>query len=166
LRNIIGYAKNDVLEIIIGVLLNIVGGVFIGSVYANPGSILFWCGAIGFTCLGIIFEVRVVAKHSYELNQMKKELELARKENLDTIQKMKNQQTLVDTASDELKSTVETIKETKEQLKEMEGKTFSRFSMGSGRPLEDDIDRLHNRLQVVEEKLGISTFLKRRLGRR
>ena len=60
----VGHAKNDSAELTIGIVLNIFGGIFIGSIYGSPFWRLTLLGAISFTVAGIILEVRILAKDS------------------------------------------------------------------------------------------------------
>lgn len=103
MRNLVGHAKNEVIEIIIGVIFNIGGGIFIGAT-ANAFSWFFLSLAITLSVVGIIFDVRVVAKHRHELKQVRDEIRTARKENQDTITKMREQQDVINEAEKQLRN--------------------------------------------------------------
>lgn len=138
MKSILGHSKNESLELIIGIILNILGGIFIGFVLSAPFVIWNWLLAVGFSISGIILEVRVISKHIYEIGEMRKE---------------------VGRSLDLLKQTNTDIQNQKNELEKMGKKTFSGFSSNtSSRPLEDDVQKLHNRLQRIEEYLRILFF--------
>jgi hypothetical protein len=152
LKNFVGHANNEVIEIIIGVICNIVGGIFIGAA-ANQFSWLFLSSAIAFSIAGIIFDVRVVAKHSHELRQVRDEIRFARIENQNTIAKMREQQVVINEATKQLRDMIKSIKEHEKELKEIERKAFSFIgSRSRQKSLEDMIKRLDERLAAVEAK--------------
>jgi hypothetical protein len=160
LKNIVGHSGNDVLELIAGIVLNIVGGTLVGLAVGNLFPVIFGLILIA---IGIIFEVRVVAKHRHELEELRNDLEKARAQNEETLVKMEKQQTSINMASEKLVKTIEAVDKQKKEIEETQSRAFARFSLTS-RPLEESIRGISDRLQVIEEKLRLSTLRQR--GRR
>jgi hypothetical protein len=158
-----GRARNDVLELAVGIVLNIIGGTTIG-LSANT----LWLIVLGIIQLGvgIVLEVRVLAKHHYELQRLRQDLEEAAAQNAKTLKKMEQQQELIDCSTSKLNEATGEIDRAKNEIEDIQKKSFSRSgSLSLSKPLEDDIQSLHNRLQKVEEKLGLAFFSQRKYGR-
>jgi septal ring factor EnvC (AmiA/AmiB activator) len=166
LKITVGYAKNDILELTVGIILSIVGGILIGSIYGNPSWHLMLSGTVLFIGIGIILEIRVLAKHHYELQKVRIDIENARNQNTETLEKMEKQQGLINGATEKLNEATSQIDQAESEIEDIHKKSFSRYgSLTDSKSLEDDIQTFHERLQKVEEKLGHSSFLRRRLGR-
>jgi hypothetical protein len=106
LKITVGHARNDVLELAIGIVLNIIGGTMIG-LSANT----FWLIALGVVQLGvgIILEIRVLAKHHHELQKLRQDLEKAAAQNAETLKKMEQQQGVIDGATNKLNEAIKEI---------------------------------------------------------
>ena len=150
------------MELTIGIVLNVIGGIFIGSIFNNPIWYQILLTAILLPA-GIILEIRVLARHHFELQRVRTDIENARNENTQTLRKMEKQQRLIENAENKL---TEATNKAKDEIEDIQKKTFSRSrSLADSKSLEDDIQTIHERLQRVEERLGFSSFLRRRLGR-
>jgi uncharacterized protein HemX len=163
LKITVGHAGNDILELAIGIVLNIIGGTLIG-LSANT----LWLIILGVILLavGIVLEIRVLAKHHHELRRLREDLEKAAAQNTETLRKMEQQQGVIDSATSKLNEATNEIDRAKNEIEDIQKKSFSRSgSLAVSRSLEDDIQSLHNRLQKVEEKLGLAFFSQRKHGR-
>jgi hypothetical protein len=158
LKITVGHARNDVLELAIGIVLNIIGGTMIG-LSANT----FWLIALGVVQLGvgIILEIRVLAKHHHELQKLRQDLEKAAAQNAETLKKMEQQQGVIDGATNKLNEAIKEIGRAKNEIEDIQKKSFSRSgSLSLSKPLEDDVQSLHNMLQKVEENWDLPFFPK------
>ena len=160
-----GHARNDIVELTVGIVLNVIGGIFIGSIFNNPVWYQILLTAILLPA-GIILEIRVLARHHFELQKVRTDIEKARNENTQTLKKMEKEQRLTEQSENKLTEAMNQIDKAKNEIEDTQKKAFSRSrSLADSKSLEDDIQTLHERLQRVEEKLGFSSFLRRRLGR-
>jgi uncharacterized membrane protein (DUF106 family) len=124
LRITIGHAKNDILELTAGIILSIIGGILIGSVYSNPLWHITLTGTIVFIGTGIILEIRVLAKHHYELRKVRTEIENARNQNMETLKKMEKQQGLINGATAKLNEATSQIDRSKSEIEDIQRKHF------------------------------------------
>jgi hypothetical protein len=93
-------------------------------------------------------------------------LENAASQNAKTLKKMEQQQGMINSATAKLNEATKEIGRAKDEIEGIQKKSFSRSgSLSLFKPLEDDIQSLHNRLQKVEEKLGLAFFSQRKYGR-
>jgi predicted nucleic acid-binding Zn-ribbon protein len=93
-------------------------------------------------------------------------LKKAEAQNIETLSKMEHQQKVIDNATNKLNEATDEIKKAKNEIEDIQKKSFSRSgTLSLSKPLEDDIQNLHNRLQKVEEKLGLAFFSQRKYGR-
>ena len=65
-KSILIKSKNESIELTIGIILNIIGGIFIGLTFEDF-SIFYFVLAIIFTLTGIWLEIRVLRNHMDEL---------------------------------------------------------------------------------------------------
>jgi hypothetical protein len=163
LKITVGHAGNDILELAIGIVLNIIGGTLIGL---SANTLWLIISGIILLAIGKVFETRVLAKHHHELRKLSKDLEKATTQNAETLKKMEKQQRVIDSATNKLNEATNEIDRAKNEIEVIQKKSFSRSgSLAVSRSLEDDTQSLHNRLQKVEEKLGFSFFSQRKYGR-
>jgi len=158
----IGYAKYETLELLIGIILNVVGGIFIGKTF-EEFSFLFIILAIIITIIGIFLELRVLRKHIQELRSVRLDISRANKRNSEAIKEINAQKELIQKAKYDLDEVSIQIKNQIEDLEKTKKDVFSSSITGrSSGALEDSVRKLRDRVQKIEEKLGFSSFIDRR----
>jgi hypothetical protein len=158
----LGNAKYETSELIVGIILNVIGGIFIGKSFEDF-SLAFILPAIITTLIGILLEIRVLKKHIHDLRLLKSDLFEANKKNLETIEEMKHQKNLIENANEDLEELNVQIKNQIDDLEKIKKDVFSSSITGrSFGSLEDAVRRVRDRVQKIEEKLGLSSFGNRR----
>lgn len=114
MRLTIGYAKNEMYELIFGNILMICGGAIFNS--------LSWVGIL-LIVIGICFDTRVLLKFNKDLSDTKQSIHSAKME--------------LEQAESTLKSTIKELKEQEKKLEEMRKKIFSFISDVRMHPLEE-----------------------------
>jgi hypothetical protein len=116
-----------------GIVLNIIGGTMIG-LSANALSLI----VIGVIQLGvgIVLEIRVLAKHHHELQKLRQDLEKAAAQNAETLKKMEQQQGVIDSATTKLNEATKEIGRAKNEIEDIQKKSFSRSgSLSLSKPI-------------------------------
>lgn len=80
MKNIVGHARNEPFELILGNVLIGIGGFLLGIALSFDSLLLMMIPAFPIFGIGIIFDVRVLTKFSHELSSIRKEIDQARKE--------------------------------------------------------------------------------------
>ena len=115
----LGHAKNDIFELTLGIVLNVIGGIFIGYIYENPLWYQALFAAIIFLIAGVVLEIRVLAKHHFGLQRVRTGIDKARIQNSETLEKMKEQQNVVESATNELEAARREIEKAKNEISEI-----------------------------------------------
>lgn len=131
----LGYAKNEILELMVGNIFMISGGAII--------SYFLWAGIL-ILLIGVCFDIRVLLKFNKDLSDTKNSIHVAKME--------------LDQAESTLKSTTKELKEQEKKLEEMRKKIFSFISeVRTHRPLEEMMKEGFKKSDTKIEKLRKET---------
>ena len=164
MRSFLSKSKNEPIELTIGILLNVIGGILIGFTFEESSYLI---PAIVFTLIGIWLEIRVLNTHIIELRKLKNDLKEATNESKKTIQEMGKQKGEIEKSKQdldhmkkEIKAQINTLKTTREEI-------FSKNITNQSSPtIQDALDKLNNRITRIEGKAGLGSSTWRRGGTR
>ena len=129
----VGYAKNEAFELIFGNLLIGLGGFLAGLAFIDADTQYFVIISIPIFIAGIIFDVRVLRKFSYDLTLLK-----------GSLQKMLH---VID-------ENMKDIEKSKNEIKDIEEKSFSRMSRAAfHQPLEQTIAELQRKVEELQRRM-------------
>jgi methyl-accepting chemotaxis protein len=160
--NPLGHAKNEAFELIFGNILIAVGGIILGFLYNDPITRIWSLTSIILFGFGIIFDVRVLSRFSYELGIVKNEIKSAKQQTSEMLEKMEEQGNALSHATEKVNEASREIEEQQKKLEEVSKKTFSRIGShaGSFTSVEDMVNKtfeaLDERLKKLENRLGMS----------
>lgn len=161
----IGYAKNEAFELIFGNILIGLGGFFVGLAYSNQDLFALIYPAIVIFGFGILFDVRVLRRFSYELEIVKIEIRNAkadldgtRKDLEHTKDELKIEERNIREIISKLGQTKKELEQTERKMKEAEDKIFGfrgvRSSRSSyGHSIDDEVDKLKKIVSDLQSKV-------------
>ncbi|MGH9878279.1 MAG: hypothetical protein ACREBU_16600 [Nitrososphaera sp.] len=160
---LVGRAENEAIELILGNILIALGGIMLGFLYPIPEYQSYSYFSTVFFGAGIIFDVRVLSKFAYELGAIKNEIVASRRDIEGVTAELRHQERVSNEASRKLGDTIVQIQRQKDELKEIERKTFAKYgSHARSTPVEEMVEKtfekLDERLRNVEDKIGASSI--------